>query len=302
MQMKKKIFKVIIIILILAVSMGCAQTTVANVDELIRLGDNYLLELNFEQALVQFMRVIEIDPRNQRGYTGAAEAYIGLGMPEEAVAILERGLEMVDQEYLYILEYLLFQITIILLEQETLSINSNASFVHIGRTFEELTELLGAYSEMTQGESGTMFQFGNNFIAFDREIGGEDEGLAYVIITSLANLLGYVSRGAVSISALDALFDYTGESVFETRNYSYQGINIAIENIPSDGILPLQHTVVLSVSPRPLEVQQAPPTQLQTPAQPQTPVQLQTPEPPPPPPPPAEYIYEEYFIEIPRPQ
>ena len=38
------------------------------------LGEKYLLEMNYEQALVQFLKAIEIEPMNPRGYTGAAEA------------------------------------------------------------------------------------------------------------------------------------------------------------------------------------------------------------------------------------
>jgi tetratricopeptide (TPR) repeat protein len=60
--------------------------------ELLDLGEKYLLELNYEQALVQFLRVIEVEPRNPRGYTGAAEAYIGLGDTDAAIVILRQGL------------------------------------------------------------------------------------------------------------------------------------------------------------------------------------------------------------------
>jgi tetratricopeptide (TPR) repeat protein len=66
--------------------------------ELLDLGEKYLLELNYEQALVQFLKVIEIEPMNPRGYTGAAEAYIGLGDTESAEAVLRQGLETVGSE------------------------------------------------------------------------------------------------------------------------------------------------------------------------------------------------------------
>ena len=59
--------------------------------ELIDLGEKYLLELNYEQALVQFLAVIEIEPMNPRGYTGAAEAYLGLGQSDNAVMVLRDG-------------------------------------------------------------------------------------------------------------------------------------------------------------------------------------------------------------------
>lgn len=61
--------------------------------ELFNLGERYLLELNFEQALVQFTALIEIESMNPRGYLGAAEAYLGLGQPDEAIVILQLGFE-----------------------------------------------------------------------------------------------------------------------------------------------------------------------------------------------------------------
>jgi tetratricopeptide (TPR) repeat protein len=62
--------------------------------ELLDLGEKYLHELNYEQALVQFLKVIGIEPMNPRGYTGAAEAYIGLGDMSQAEAILNKGLNV----------------------------------------------------------------------------------------------------------------------------------------------------------------------------------------------------------------
>ena len=56
------------------------------------------LELDYEQALVQFLKVIEIEPMNPRGYTGAAEAYIGLGDSEKAMSILEKGLMQTEND------------------------------------------------------------------------------------------------------------------------------------------------------------------------------------------------------------
>ncbi len=63
-----------------------------SITEYLNLGDKYLLDMNYEQALVQFLKVIEIEPMNERAYLGAAEAYIRLGRVDEAAAILERGL------------------------------------------------------------------------------------------------------------------------------------------------------------------------------------------------------------------
>ena len=69
-------------ILTLSVLTACSQPVPdrpLTAAELLDFGERYLLELNFTQALVNFLAVIDIEPMNPRGYTGAAEAHIGLG-------------------------------------------------------------------------------------------------------------------------------------------------------------------------------------------------------------------------------
>lgn len=94
--MKRYLFLLMLmLLLVLSVVVGCAEAEKPiSVSELLELGEKYLLELNYEQALVQFLNVIEIEPLNPRGYTGAAEAYIGLGDTEKAIEVLLKGLEM----------------------------------------------------------------------------------------------------------------------------------------------------------------------------------------------------------------
>jgi tetratricopeptide (TPR) repeat protein len=81
------------IILVVWVGLFLSPQSTNNPNRLIDLGEKYLLELDYEKALVQFLRVIEIEPMNPRGYTGAAEAYVGLERFDEAIAILQQGIE-----------------------------------------------------------------------------------------------------------------------------------------------------------------------------------------------------------------
>ena len=74
--------------------------------ELIELGERFLLELNFEQAIVHFLAAIEIEPRYERAYILLAEAYQLAGMPQLRQAILERGNVVVYDSYL-LLEHLI---------------------------------------------------------------------------------------------------------------------------------------------------------------------------------------------------
>ena len=50
------------------------------------LGVRYLSEGNYEEAIIAFTAVIEIDPKNADAYLGRANAYIGSGETEENLA------------------------------------------------------------------------------------------------------------------------------------------------------------------------------------------------------------------------
>ena len=91
--MRQTILIMLCAVIMVSLLAACSQSELPlTAAGLLDLGEKYLLELNYEQALVQFLAVIEIEPMNPRGYTGAAEAYLGLGREEEAVAVLERGI------------------------------------------------------------------------------------------------------------------------------------------------------------------------------------------------------------------
>ena len=287
--------------------------------ELLSLGDKFLLDLDYEQALVQFLQVIEIEPRNPRGYTGAAEAYVGLGQPENARAILEQGLSAVGQEDRALLEEILSQIDEALLDDDTnpegfdddivvvpepLALQEGSPFGFIGASPEDLTALLGTYDGMTQGDDGNLFQYGHVFVAYDRDDEGEPDGFAYLVIASLADLIGHESGDAVEVSALDELFGQTGETEPGTLVYTYQGIDAVMENIPADGVVPIDHVVIMSTEPRPPEPEPTP-TPAPTPP-PRSTDPTPTPEAPTPTPTPdlapipaiPEDYYEEYDIDL----
>ena len=83
----------VLLLLVIGSGPGCSQHVAATPDELLSLGEKYLAELKYEETLVQFQELIEIDPMNPRGYTGEAEAYVGLGNTDRAITVLRQGLE-----------------------------------------------------------------------------------------------------------------------------------------------------------------------------------------------------------------
>ena len=62
--------------------------------ELLNLGDKYLLELDYEKAVVYFEKLISVDPMNPTGYTGLAEAQNGLGNTSSAIDTLKKGMSI----------------------------------------------------------------------------------------------------------------------------------------------------------------------------------------------------------------
>jgi tetratricopeptide (TPR) repeat protein len=89
---------------ILAVLAAFAFRPVAKIalsaPELLDLGEKYLLELNYEQAIIQFQLAIDIEPRNVRAILGIADAYLHLGQQDQAIAALSTGFEASGNENL----------------------------------------------------------------------------------------------------------------------------------------------------------------------------------------------------------
>ena len=81
------------VIAMLAVS---ARTTETLVDTL-ALAERYLDEQDYEQAVIEFKKLLEIDPKNTDAYLGLAEAYEGLGEYDKAAKVLRDAREQVAE-------------------------------------------------------------------------------------------------------------------------------------------------------------------------------------------------------------
>lgn len=68
--------------------------------EQLNLGNKYMQEMDYEQAVAAYLAAIEIDDKCVDAYLGAAEAYLAMGDGESALSILIQGYELTGDERL----------------------------------------------------------------------------------------------------------------------------------------------------------------------------------------------------------
>lgn len=99
----KKVIIAFVAALVLLVAVGVALATnlgqeKIDIAEQLSLGEKYLLEMDYEKAILAFNKVIKVDPRNVKAYLGLADAYVGTGDIDKAIKTLEKGLKLTGDE------------------------------------------------------------------------------------------------------------------------------------------------------------------------------------------------------------
>ena len=74
------------------------KTAPQTVTEMLSTAQKYLVEMDYERAIAEFNKVIELDPMNADAYLGLAEAYEKSGDIDKAVETLEKGFELTGDE------------------------------------------------------------------------------------------------------------------------------------------------------------------------------------------------------------
>jgi len=90
--MRRKCIVTLIIAVLFLVS--CGRSLDVRIREQLDLGQKYLTELNYEQAVLAFTKAIELDPKNAEAYTGLGSAYLGQKKYDEAVSAYETAVEL----------------------------------------------------------------------------------------------------------------------------------------------------------------------------------------------------------------
>ncbi len=88
----------IIIIAGVIVAFFMLNSPMHRIDNYYNNATKYLAEMNYEQAIVEFDKILEIDPMNVEAYLGKAQAYYEMGDIDKAIEILEYALSLVDDE------------------------------------------------------------------------------------------------------------------------------------------------------------------------------------------------------------
>lgn len=69
-----------------------------SISDALSLGERYLSEQKYEQAIIEFDRVLEIEPLNVDAWLGKAEAYVQLGDIAKAIEVLEKAYAITGDE------------------------------------------------------------------------------------------------------------------------------------------------------------------------------------------------------------
>ena len=87
----KKLISLFLAAILLLALVACGKTPVAIPNPSLVLGEKFLTDLDYEQALLQFDQAIVIDPKNPRGYLGKADVLLHLERQSDAVQALADG-------------------------------------------------------------------------------------------------------------------------------------------------------------------------------------------------------------------
>lgn len=86
----------IIVVLSAVLGIGIYNAPQNRILRLLDLGNRYISEENYEEAVLAFEKAIAIDERNMEAYVGGLEAYFGKGIQEETEDFYQRMLAVLD--------------------------------------------------------------------------------------------------------------------------------------------------------------------------------------------------------------
>ena len=96
MKWRRWIKLCLVMVIAICVNTACAKSKEMNYQDYLDLGQKYLAEANYEQAIVAFSKVLELEPKALKAYGGLASAYINTENYEKAQDVLRNGIAVYE--------------------------------------------------------------------------------------------------------------------------------------------------------------------------------------------------------------
>lgn len=96
MNWKKWIRICLVMVIAVCISTACGKSKEMSVQDYLDLGEKYLAEENYEQAIVAFSKVLELEPKALAAYEGLANAYIKTENYEKAQDTIQSGIAVYE--------------------------------------------------------------------------------------------------------------------------------------------------------------------------------------------------------------
>ena len=71
---------------------ACGSSSNAQLKECLDLGQKYMTEMNYEEAIIAYNKALEVDPKNVEAYQALANIYEFQGDIDQARSTMERAL------------------------------------------------------------------------------------------------------------------------------------------------------------------------------------------------------------------
>ena len=134
-------------------------------DKLVELGNKYLEDGEYDKAIIEFEKAINLDNTCVEAYIGIAKAYIGLGKEDDAIQYLQDGYDITgDPEIKKMLDELLGNTSDSGSDEATSEVIADPAGATYGMvTVAEYPDATGHYSDITGGFQGS----GSDIFAVD---------------------------------------------------------------------------------------------------------------------------------------
>lgn len=230
---------IIVICTIVFVLLTGRESPTKKVAELLDLGNKYLTEQDYEQAVVVFREVIDIDPRCEEAYRGMADVYVAMGDYESAIDILQQGIAQTNSEELSVYLEEIRETYARMQEEAAAREKEEAEAAAAAEKAREQEELLSRVAIRTINR-----RFGSSTIEVAEVIEENARGETINVI-AYSNYQDRVIReegGGAGGSSDDEYYDceYDAEGRI-VKEYRYDGYMATIYEYDSDGRMVIMH-------------------------------------------------------------